>query len=70
MEFRVGDSVEIDVDWGSGLHKRKRCEIVYFQQHGRQKCARIDWISKRFGKKLAQEYGTLFTIEELRKWEK
>lgn len=70
MEFQVGESVGVDIDWGSGLHKNKRCEIEYFQQHGRQKFAKIEWKSKKFGNKLKQEYGTLFLLGDLIRWEK
>lgn len=69
IRIRSGDKCLVNIDWGSGLHKQKRVEVIRVQTNGTQKYARVRWIGK-YENQLEKEYGTLFNINELIKIEK
>ena len=69
-EFRIGEKVLVEVDWGSGLHRNKRFMITGFQMNGRVKYARGFWTSSKYASQLKKEYGEIFPILDLKKLDK
>lgn len=65
--FKIGETVELDIDWDGGFHRGKRCQIVRFQQNGNQTCAVIFWKGYKHAKKMTDDYGTIFPIADLKK---
>lgn len=68
-DFRIGEKVTIQVDWGSGLHRNKRFQITGFQMHGHVKHARGFWVGK-YAKRLEEEYGKIFPVLDLKRLDK
>lgn len=64
VKLKERDRCRLVVDWGSGAHKGKVCQIVGFQQHGTQTFVRVMWCGAD-ANKLRDEYGVLFSEEEL-----
>ena len=67
QDFELNEKVTLSIDWGSGLHRGKRCQIISFQQNGNLKCAKVLWRSPKYGAKLEEEYGTIFPLLDLKK---
>lgn len=59
--FRQGDKVKIIADW---IENKPTAIICGFQVNSGVRFARVKWMGKG---SLADEYGTLFTLDELKK---
>ncbi len=68
-KFRLGETVEIKIDWDQGFHRGKRFQITGFQMNGTTECARGFWKGK-YARKMSEEYGILFPLLDLKKIEK
>lgn len=65
-QLEINDRCTVNVEWGDGSHRGKRVQIVSFQQNGSQTFARVRWLGND-SKTLAEQYGVLFNLKELRK---
>jgi hypothetical protein len=67
-KFKVGDSARVCVDWIAPGTKTKTMivKIVGFQQNGNTTFAKVKWTGND-AIELAEQYGNLFTFQELRK---
>jgi hypothetical protein len=65
-EFRIGETVTVQIDWGDGFHRNKRFQITGFQTNGHVKSAKGFWKGK-YAKKLTEDYGTIFPLLDLKK---
>ena len=61
VTFNKGDKVKITADWIEG--NKPTAIVTGFQCNGGIRFAIVNWKSR----KLADEYGNLFTLDELRK---
>jgi len=64
--IKINDKCRLLCDWIPPEVKTKRVQVIRLQKNGRQKFARIIWLGKN-ARQNEQEYGVLFSLEELRK---
>ena len=65
MKFNTGDKVRVVNDWIDIEAKKKRCQILSFQENFGETYAKLLWLGTD-GAYLAEKYGTLFPLDELR----
>jgi hypothetical protein len=66
-DFKIGEVVELNIDWDKNFHRGKRCQIVSFQTNGYQQCAKVFWRGNKYAAKMTKEYGVIFPVEDLKK---
>lgn len=65
-ELKEFDVCLVRNDWIDQKYKQIRCKIIGFQWHGRVQFAKVKWLTKD-AKKLIDECGNLFPLDELKK---